>query len=1054
MQILYTTLLAMTAGSTLLLQPMLAQDYPTNYTGQTASRSGSRLFKLTLSGEGMTTQEIEVTSTEGYQLHQQLTEPVITVKPGQSIQITPDYERSWMHAYVYLDEGQDGQFSFDVDTENKKALAGSDLKSFSFYSFAPDSEDPGYDSEGNSYTGDARGNALTPPAFTAPTTPGDYHVRFKIDWNNINPAGDTTSDGSGEGDGMGQGNLKENGGIIVDFILHVAADTPVDPTESLTAPYTADFSTNPEGWTTLDNSTTPGKTWKYVEGNFGYYESGRYIPCITMDDDYNALYDDYYISPAIKLAPGTYTVKANVAKNNGNAAVSLLMGTDAADISSFETISELTTPENYSTDNAQSFDVTIETEGTYHFAFHGTTANQYAPERIYIFSFSVADKNGGGTVDPDTPEPVSMPYSVDLQQPQADWKIQDYNGDNSTFQFYQNMGYAAESSSNDVNDALFSPYFQLKAGQKYRVTTVIEGAFTDPNATLSLEKGTSANSMTTITAKMDIPELGEKTQIHEFTATADEIAMFSLHLKQNANAGSYQAIYLSGFAIEEIDGGGSTDIVIGEPVFTADFSGDDPAAGWTIIDANADDETWTARTTDPVGISYTSESATTSDDLLISPSVELKADQDYFIDYTMVQAAAFDADRIELVCGTAPTAEAMTTVIGQDDIYMNNGAGRFSGVHRLTATADGTFYFGLRAKTPGNGTLTLTALKVTPVLKAFPTAVSDLTAAHDKESDLVTLEWTNPTVDTEGIAIGSGLKANIYENGTLIATVEDQKPGKKGSYSFAPAEGLSGKVTYKVEAMIGENKSKIASVTINLDDAAGEPILITAFPISRDEFTNNWVTEDNGGTSQWAFNYGEVISFKYKLGQTNDNDWLFSSLFDLSTDTRYCVGYELQGSENYSSNVELTIGTAQQSSAHKQVIDSKPGFLQNGFGQFMTEQFSIGEDGKYCIGFHVTKANYDLSLRKVCLYYIGDKPVGIEETARRVDMIGFNRTAGQLSVPVEGSLVSIFDLSGRLVGRQTADSNGIVSLKQLPKGVYTIHTSGTDGKALTIKITK
>ncbi len=103
-----------------------------------------------------------------------------------------------MNGYIYIDRDNDGEFSYK---EGQWDQAGTDLVAYSFYTTLANpkvNDGNGYNSTGASVSGDDRSN-VNPPSFTAPTEPGTYRIRFKIDWNCILPGGsnDILSDGGG-----------------------------------------------------------------------------------------------------------------------------------------------------------------------------------------------------------------------------------------------------------------------------------------------------------------------------------------------------------------------------------------------------------------------------------------------------------------------------------------------------------------------------------------------------------------------------------------------------------------------------------------------------------------------------------------------------------------------------------------------------------------------------------------------------------------------------------------------------------------------------------------
>lgn len=153
-----------------------------------------RSFSLQQTGKEKQTESVSV-SRAAYEDH---TSKVFTVEAGSELTASFNYSGEWMNGYVYIDRDDDGEFSYK---EGQWDQAGTDLVAYSFYSTLANpkvNDGNGYNSIGASVTGNARSN-VNPPAFTAPTEPGTYRIRFKIDWNCILPGGsnDILSDGGG-----------------------------------------------------------------------------------------------------------------------------------------------------------------------------------------------------------------------------------------------------------------------------------------------------------------------------------------------------------------------------------------------------------------------------------------------------------------------------------------------------------------------------------------------------------------------------------------------------------------------------------------------------------------------------------------------------------------------------------------------------------------------------------------------------------------------------------------------------------------------------------------
>ena len=173
------------------------EKYAVNFDKGAKSTHSDRVlnsFSLQQTGKEKQTESVSV-SRAAYEDH---TSKVFTVEAGREVTASFDYTGEWMNGYVYIDRDDDGEFSYTAGQWNQ---AGTDLVAYSFYSTLDNpkvNDGNGYNSTGASVTGDARSN-VNPPAFTAPTEPGTYRIRFKIDWNCILPGGSSSilSDGGG-----------------------------------------------------------------------------------------------------------------------------------------------------------------------------------------------------------------------------------------------------------------------------------------------------------------------------------------------------------------------------------------------------------------------------------------------------------------------------------------------------------------------------------------------------------------------------------------------------------------------------------------------------------------------------------------------------------------------------------------------------------------------------------------------------------------------------------------------------------------------------------------
>ena len=193
--------------SMLFAMTMMAQTggYEVNYTGTKNSDRPLNFIKVESASYGSTSYSL--TAAEKLQLYVDATETVI-LKVGAGDVVTPSigYGGSWMHAYVYVDANGDGTFTADVADDGYTPTG--DLVSYSAYNADPDGSGLWRNSAGEQNGN----NTVALPTFKAPETVGTYRMRFKTDWNSIDPAGCDDANNT----------LKANRGAIIDVTLDVA----------------------------------------------------------------------------------------------------------------------------------------------------------------------------------------------------------------------------------------------------------------------------------------------------------------------------------------------------------------------------------------------------------------------------------------------------------------------------------------------------------------------------------------------------------------------------------------------------------------------------------------------------------------------------------------------------------------------------------------------------------------------------------------------------------------------------------------------------------------
>ena len=176
-------------------------DYAINFDKDAKQTHSSRYStSVSLQQTGKELQTIEFGKTmNGYEDLTTGTDK-FTVEAGSEVTPSIGYVGEWMHGYVYIDLNNDKQFSFNADGADQ---TGTEVVSYSYYK--------DQNSKGETVASSCNVNPM--PAFTAPTEPGTYRIRFKVDWDNIDAGGSVVS-----------GNhILNNGGGIYDATLEVVA---------------------------------------------------------------------------------------------------------------------------------------------------------------------------------------------------------------------------------------------------------------------------------------------------------------------------------------------------------------------------------------------------------------------------------------------------------------------------------------------------------------------------------------------------------------------------------------------------------------------------------------------------------------------------------------------------------------------------------------------------------------------------------------------------------------------------------------------------------------
>lgn len=193
------------------VMPKAFEPYACNFEKDAAGTATHRSINtITLTPKDKTAQTLSIGVAKPYV---DKVDQVLTCAPGEELTVSFAINGGWMNGYVFIDRNNDGIFQF---TPNSLDQNGTDVMSYSFYTGNINDEENGQNSAGTAITGINR-NTMVCPSFQAPDQPGIYRIRFKMDWNSVDPGGRIAADGTL----TGTNGFFTNSGSIVDATLKV-----------------------------------------------------------------------------------------------------------------------------------------------------------------------------------------------------------------------------------------------------------------------------------------------------------------------------------------------------------------------------------------------------------------------------------------------------------------------------------------------------------------------------------------------------------------------------------------------------------------------------------------------------------------------------------------------------------------------------------------------------------------------------------------------------------------------------------------------------------------
>ena len=268
--------------------------YALTYDKDAARTRGDR----SLNSVGLTSAGVSYTSAAntGKVYTDNTTLSVFSAKAGTQVQPTFNYSGSWMSAYVYVDWNNDGKFEYAIN-DNGTPAAGSEIVSYNAYQVG----NTWYKSDGTTVS---NGNTIGAgvPSFTVPagTEPGMYRMRYKVDWNSIDPAGSSTviSDGGGYVDLM----LDVHGDEVSVSASQLNGDIVLASDESELQGYITGYAEP----LTVKDIPAPG----FIQYGFALKYGYNVNAAEQLDENGNPNWIEVNVPHTAIAADGTYTIPA------------------------------------------------------------------------------------------------------------------------------------------------------------------------------------------------------------------------------------------------------------------------------------------------------------------------------------------------------------------------------------------------------------------------------------------------------------------------------------------------------------------------------------------------------------------------------------------------------------------------------------------------------------------------------------------------------------------------------------------------------------------------
>lgn len=361
----------------------------------------------------------------------------------------------------------------------------------------------------------------------------------------------------------------------------------------------------------------------------------------------------------------------------------------------------------------------------------------------------------------------------------------------------------------------------------------------------------------------------------------------------------------------------------------------------TVIDGNGDGNTW-FHDGEYNTASYNYSRTSGGDDLLVLPLIKGEKDHVYRMEFFARSASMSYPEKMEVVCGAAPSAEGLRHVLMAARTISNEGENL---AVEYSLDDDGPLYLAFHCVSDADmSRLFVDDITITDCGKlSDPAPVGNLSATTAADGSLeVELSFTIPTSTLGGAPLDKIDRVDIMRNGNMIATIDNPTPGSRYSHTDnSPEFGFN---RYSVRAFAGGSGANEASVKVFVG-VYRLPFSITPTPEEYSLFT----IAGGEGEGTWYYDNEEnalkITTYSYQKTDSH----IFTPAIELPDANLVNLTFSYRGGlESCTEALEITFGPTPDPATHE-TID----FIEFNNTTYATHtvRFPVEKAGRYYIGF-------------------------------------------------------------------------------------------------------